>query len=180
MSAPKQRILDTAGYLFMTKGYELVGINEIIETADVARATFYHHFKSKESLCLAWLNNQRTESEANNIDTLKQCDDAAERLRKKYKRLHEHLSAYDYRGCPFSNTKVMAPESTEISTIVKEYKEMSAKFWIRLAEDAGKDETIGRALFLLYSGVTVESQNASDHHFIDTALATSLQLLGAA
>jgi len=38
----KDRILEVAGSLFMLRGYELVGVNEIIEKADVAKATFYN------------------------------------------------------------------------------------------------------------------------------------------
>jgi AcrR family transcriptional regulator len=47
MSEARQLILSTAGQLFAQRGYELVGINEIIEKSGVAKATFYAHFKSK-------------------------------------------------------------------------------------------------------------------------------------
>lgn len=51
-------ILKTASNLFYEKGYNLTGINEIIATAGIAKATLYNHFKSKEDLCIAYLKGQ--------------------------------------------------------------------------------------------------------------------------
>ena len=52
----KQNIVETASRLFYQQGYNLTGINEIIKEAGVAKATLYHHFASKEDLCLAYLD----------------------------------------------------------------------------------------------------------------------------
>src|SRR5690606_4330083 len=60
----KQRILETAGELFFQRGYSGVGINEIIEKAGTAKASFYQHYPSKESLCEAWLRSVHEQSEA--------------------------------------------------------------------------------------------------------------------
>ena len=54
-SKVKQRIIETASDLFYQQGYNLTGINEVIKEAGVAKATLYHHFASKEELCLAYL-----------------------------------------------------------------------------------------------------------------------------
>lgn len=54
----KNLIVDTASQLFYEKGYNLVGINEIIEKSGIAKATLYNHFKSKEDLCLAYLDSR--------------------------------------------------------------------------------------------------------------------------
>ena len=66
MKKPKarERILDTAAQLFQERGYSEVGINEIIDKAETAKATFYQHFPSKQSLCAEWLEevHQRSES----------------------------------------------------------------------------------------------------------------------
>jgi len=54
-SKTKTLIINTASELFYKKGYNLTGINEIIAKADIAKATLYSHFKSKEDLCIAYL-----------------------------------------------------------------------------------------------------------------------------
>ena len=51
----RQRILDSAYDLFARRGIRGVGIEEIIERADVAKATLYRHFSSKDELALAFL-----------------------------------------------------------------------------------------------------------------------------
>ncbi|MEM9143584.1 MAG: TetR/AcrR family transcriptional regulator [Bacteroidota bacterium] len=51
----RQHIIATASVLFYTQGYNQTGINEIIAKAGIAKATLYHHFKSKEDICIAHL-----------------------------------------------------------------------------------------------------------------------------
>ncbi len=46
----KKEILDVAEALFMTKGYEATGTNDILNAVGIARGTLYHHFKSKEEI----------------------------------------------------------------------------------------------------------------------------------
>jgi len=173
----RTRILATTSDLFFSRGYELVGINEIIAKAGVAKASFYHHFKSKESLCAAWLKAERDLSLTANEELLAQGFSSAEVIRAKYDRLEKHLLKYDFRGCPFSNTKVMAPDSEEIATIIKEYKRSSLAFWIKLATQAGKNEITGTSLFLLFSGATSEAQNSQELDLIKQAEAASLELM---
>jgi AcrR family transcriptional regulator len=53
--SPRDRILKTAGNLFYKEGYRAVGIDRVIAEADVAKATFYKHFPSKDDLIVAWI-----------------------------------------------------------------------------------------------------------------------------
>lgn len=46
----RQIILEHAFELFYEKGYDDTTISDIIERADVARGSFYYHFKGKEEL----------------------------------------------------------------------------------------------------------------------------------
>jgi AcrR family transcriptional regulator len=56
--AARERILNTAYELFSQRGVRNVGIDEIVEHAGVARATLYRHFKSKDELVLAFLEQR--------------------------------------------------------------------------------------------------------------------------
>ena len=51
----KDRIIETASYLFYKNGYNSTGINEIISESGIAKATLYNHFKSKQDICIAYL-----------------------------------------------------------------------------------------------------------------------------
>ena len=46
----RDEILDVAGRLFATKGYESTTINDLLDATDIARGTLYHHFTSKEQV----------------------------------------------------------------------------------------------------------------------------------
>jgi len=46
----KERILDSAARLFSLRGFDAVGIDEIMEDAGLTRGAFYHHFRSKAEL----------------------------------------------------------------------------------------------------------------------------------
>jgi AcrR family transcriptional regulator len=52
---PRERILHTAYELFSTRGVRDVGVEELIRASEVAKATFYRHFASKDDLALAFL-----------------------------------------------------------------------------------------------------------------------------
>jgi AcrR family transcriptional regulator len=58
VSEARRRILDTAYELFSHRGTTHVGVEELIERAGVAKATFYRHFPSKDDLVLAFLRQR--------------------------------------------------------------------------------------------------------------------------
>ena len=59
VSVARERILDCASDLFAHRGIHAVGVDELIEKADVARATFYRHFPSKEHLAVAFVERRQ-------------------------------------------------------------------------------------------------------------------------
>jgi AcrR family transcriptional regulator len=58
----RDRILTVAGELFYREGYRAVGVDRVISEADVAKATFYKHFPSKDDLIIAWINHAEQSS----------------------------------------------------------------------------------------------------------------------
>ena len=54
----RERILETVYRLFARRGIRAVGIDEVVSTADVAKATLYRHFPSKDDLALAFLERR--------------------------------------------------------------------------------------------------------------------------
>ena len=57
-SDPRKRILEVADRLFYAEGVRATGTEKIMSIAEVAKATFYRHFKSKDALVLAYLENR--------------------------------------------------------------------------------------------------------------------------
>jgi AcrR family transcriptional regulator len=57
-SDPRARILAAADRLFYAEGVRATGTEKIMSIAEVAKATFYRHFESKDALVLAYLENR--------------------------------------------------------------------------------------------------------------------------
>jgi AcrR family transcriptional regulator len=51
----RERILDTAYRLFSCRAVRDVGVDEVVAQAEVAKATLYRHFPSKDDLVIAFL-----------------------------------------------------------------------------------------------------------------------------
>ena len=49
-------ILDAATYLFGSKGYDLMTMNDVANAVGIAKPSLYKHFKSKEDLAAAALS----------------------------------------------------------------------------------------------------------------------------
>lgn len=181
MSDARKQILTTASELFGQRGYELVGINEIIEKSGVAKATFYAHFKSKEKLCAEWLRADAADSENANRALLRESVPALEKLTRKFDALKKYVTTCNFRGCPFSITASMLEPSSEVREIIRDYKAGSRAFWQSLALEFQPDPAAARALgdawFLLYSGAVTEAQNARNSWPVDSARETAITIM---
>ncbi|MBO9320116.1 MAG: TetR/AcrR family transcriptional regulator [Chloroflexus sp.] len=57
----RNRIIDEAARLIVTYGYDGIAMREIAEAAGLSKAGLYHHFRDKEDLLIAVLNNWANE-----------------------------------------------------------------------------------------------------------------------
>ena len=176
----KQRILDAASSLFTERGFLAVGINEIIEKSETAKASFYQHYKSKDLLCAAWLSNMHERSEANHEAIIKSERSPETKLREYFEYLKEWLLKNDFRGCPFTNTAaVLNSGNVEIRVEIERHKIFIRDFFVDLAREfatgmRGKD--LGNTWFVLYSGATTEAQNLRATWPVDSALEAAIAL----
>lgn len=53
----KQTILSAAQVLIRKKGFSAVGLNEVLQSAQVPKGSFYHYFSSKDAFGVALLDN---------------------------------------------------------------------------------------------------------------------------
>ncbi|NOX98899.1 MAG: TetR/AcrR family transcriptional regulator [Verrucomicrobia bacterium] len=163
-SNARERILETAGRLFHENGYCGVGVNQIIEEADTAKATFYQHFPSKMELCVTWLDVMHEASEEARADLLASEVDPAEKIDQYFTDLERFLEERQFRGCPFTNTSSITDACCDsIRKKIEEHKISIRDFFRDLARQFAPSESrakeIGDELFLLYSGATMEAQN---------------------
>jgi AcrR family transcriptional regulator len=104
-SGPRDRILRAAADLFGRDGVRATSVDALIESAGVARATFYRYFSSKDQLVAAWLDARAlTWLELVRRQVTAQASDPAEQLTLFFDVLAAHVAKPEFRGCAHLNT----------------------------------------------------------------------------
>jgi len=93
---PRERILEVADRLFYAEGVGATGTEKIMALAEVAKATFYRHFESKDALVLAYLENRDRAS----WDYLSHPTPAKD-LREALTKIEQLANRPDIIGCTF-------------------------------------------------------------------------------
>lgn len=121
--ATRQNILQKAFELIYTNGYQTTSVDEIIATTQVTKGAFYYHFKTKDEMGLAIINERMRptfkntfiepfQSDVNPLDTI---------YNLMYHLLMENEDLKVEYGCPASNfTQEMAPWNIEFTKALNE------------------------------------------------------------
>jgi AcrR family transcriptional regulator len=162
----RKKILDTASRLFYHQGYIATGINQIIEEADVAKASLYEHFKSKEDLLIAYLEImfEQTMSRFRHVASTKV--EAKEKISAIFEFLSDNTNSKDFHGCQFLNIAGEIPiENLRVYDIIRQQKNgIRALFAEILKSDSmGEDEVqrtegIADGIYLLFDGAIMSSK----------------------
>ncbi|MEL7001476.1 MAG: TetR/AcrR family transcriptional regulator [Bacteroidota bacterium] len=158
----KERLVETASRLFYEKGYNRTGINEILEKSEVAKASMYQHFRSKEEICLAYLRRKDEgfiSDLKNHLDTLPK---GKERIMGLFSFLKEFYHQDGFRGCWCLNTISEIPkDDKEINAEIRTQKNNFRALIYALVKENLKtknEKRLADRLYLLYEGAIIESQ----------------------
>jgi AcrR family transcriptional regulator len=153
------RILDIAYDLFSERGVRAVGIDEVIEKADVAKATLYRHFRSKDELVLAFLQRreQRWTYEWLATDATRRGSTPQEQLLAIFDVFDEWFRRDDFEGCSFINTLLEMGAGHPLGTASASHLENIRSFLRSLAAQAGitDPEAFARTWHILMKGSIV-------------------------
>ena len=122
-TTPRDRILSAASRLFAGGGIRATGVDALIASAGVAKATFYRHFPSKDDLIVAWLQDPRTRwFEGVRARAEAKAATPDEVIPAFFAALVEWLEAGDFAGCPYLNTAVeIADPDHRATPVVRAY-----------------------------------------------------------
>src|SRR5919197_4482833 len=136
---PEKRILAAAYELFGRRGVRTVGVDEIIAGADVEKATFYRHFRSKDDLILAFLERRGDLWTHGWLEkeTLTRTEDPRMRLLAIFDVMDAWFRREDFEGCPFIG--IVGHPQPDDRVRKEAVRQMGAirGFVRRLAQDAG-------------------------------------------
>ena len=103
LAPAKQRILDTADLLFYDEGIRAVGVDRLISSSSVTKATFYKHYGSKDRLIGDYVDHRHRASVDELADLVDEHVEAGAVLRALQESIAHQISSPDFRGCPFIN-----------------------------------------------------------------------------
>ena len=155
-ASARERLLAAASELFHRAGIQATGVDAIVASAGVAKATFYRHFPSKDDLVVAWLREPRTRW----LDGIRAELDAAsieptERISRFFDGVAEWLESGDFRGCPYLNTGVEITDPAHpAQRIIEAYLQEVEDYLETLLQAAGyrSSRTLAAELQTLIAG----------------------------
>lgn len=161
---PKERILEKTFTLFHRQGYNATGINQIIEEAKVAKASFYQHFKSKEDLCVAFLNQRHLFW----FEQLQKFTANEEDLKSKVLASFDFLifmnKNENFRGCSFLNIlSEIQSDNVKVLSVIQSHKTDLRKYFSEIL----KDSLVSDHVYLLFESCIIESQLFKSNELIE-------------
>ncbi|MEV4111243.1 TetR/AcrR family transcriptional regulator [Nonomuraea sp. NPDC049695] len=152
----RTRVLETATRLFYAEGVHSVGIDRIIAEAGVAKATFYHHFPSKDDLVRAYVEEQS--SLQRTLVAGMRAGSPREQLQGIFAFMCDFGAGPGYRGCPFVNTAAEYPDPAHpVRQAIADHRRWNREVYRDLlAADGHPDaERTADILLLLRDGLVV-------------------------
>jgi AcrR family transcriptional regulator len=164
MPSPRDRLLRTSTDLFARQGYNTTGINQIISEANVAKASFYKHFKSKEDLCVAFLNGRHQYWFDELIGFTGHENDPKAKVLCSFDFLIYMNEKERFRGCSFLNILSEIPTgNSKILNVIKSHKSDLRAFFFDVVNNKASADHV----YLLFESCIVESKLFASNELIE-------------
>ncbi|MEX0288154.1 MAG: TetR/AcrR family transcriptional regulator [Flavobacteriaceae bacterium] len=180
----RQHIIQTASDLFYENGFNATGINEIISKSGIAKATLYHHFKSKDDVCIAYLKYRHDTFSKSLEDFVYSRPKGKAQLLGVFDFLTTFYSDPSFNGCWCVRTVAEIPrENIEIRDEIQKQKKELQEFLTQVVQDNKPDiskvasKKIANGIYLLYEGAVSESHLHQADWPIKTAKKIGEQLI---
>jgi AcrR family transcriptional regulator len=156
-----ERILAVAYELFSKRGVRDVGVNELIERSGVAKATFYRHFPSKDSLVLAFLEQRDKQWTVNAIvsEARRRGNNPKEQLLAIFDVFGDWFLREDFEACSFINILLEMGPAHPLGQASIDYLAKIRGHIQVLAEEAGlaRPEEFARSWHILMKGSIISA-----------------------
>lgn len=184
---PRARLLTAADHLFYEEGVCSVGVDRILREADVARASLYTAYGSKDDLVRAYLQARSEGWQRTVAEVLpERWGNPRDRILGIYALMTEWFATPGYHGCPFINASAEAAANDAVEAVRDRHRAWVRELFTDLARQAGASNpaALSAQLVLLYDGSMVGAQldhsdapgraaRAAAAALVDTAVTTA-------
>lgn len=101
--SPRSRLLESATRLFTTEGIRVIGIDRILREADVAKASLYSLFGSKDALVIAYVEALDEDYRADWHKRTEDATDPESKILAFFDKAIEEQPSMEFRGSHFLN-----------------------------------------------------------------------------
>ena len=184
----RDHLVDTALKLFCRQGIRATGIDTVLSESGVAKKTLYNHFKSKDELVIAALQQRDRDF----LDTMRAGiarlapsqpgDSRMHRPLAFFEALGEWIEGDNFYGCTFINASAEYPRQEDpVHVACASHKNLVVQFIEELLGDMNLEDShlVARQLALLADGAIVTAHTGGDRRSADCARQTARQLLEA-
>jgi AcrR family transcriptional regulator len=158
----RTRIVVTASRLFYTQGYNSTGINQVIKEAEVAKASLYQYFPSKEDLLIEYLKETAVTTNEMLRSVCDKYKTPPEKVMGLFDFLLQFMKQSEFKGCNFLNVAAELPEGHPvIRALIKKQKNQTRGLFAEIMKPVGK-EKLADELYLLFDAALVSSKVYGD------------------
>ena len=168
----KEKILQKVSILFYTKGYTNTGIDQITKEIGITKPTLYHHFDSKNTLGLVYLEKKEESLFTLLTSLLKKSHTFGDYLNhwaNTYLLLSKRKQFY---GCPFTAfASEMKPEDRplfeeKLRTIEKDWLSFQETAYLKFYPNAKNGKEIASKILILHTGCVMLYRASLDIKYI--------------
>lgn len=109
--SPRERLLASATNLFTTEGIRVIGIDRILREADVAKASLYSLFGSKDALVVAYVEQTDQKWRADWAERTKEMSNPKDKILAFFDQCIEEEQEKNFRGSHFLNAATEYPRA---------------------------------------------------------------------
>ncbi|MGY3025032.1 TetR/AcrR family transcriptional repressor of nem operon [Pseudomonas lurida] len=186
----KQTILDTAQRIVGRKGFSAVGLNEILQAAEVPKGSFYHYFNSKDAFGVVLLDHYFDHY----VHGMQQLFDAPGLTQHAKLMRYWHCWIDNQTGCSDAGKCLAVKLGAEVSDLSEPMRlalqrgtARTIGLLAKALQQGGEDgsvvitqhpESLAQRLYALWLGTSVMSKITRTAAPFDEALGLTRQLLG--
>ncbi len=178
-----ERIMQTAARLFYTQGYNLTGINQLIDEAGIAKPSLYNNYRSKSDVLLAYLDRQALTL----FDALEDHLNKILGARNKIIGIFEYSIARNrvgnFGGCPFLkiNAEVASSEKEvldRVQVIKSRFRNLIFQLVTQLEDKKGfSEKALADMLYFMLEGSRASASITKQIADMESALATIQKII---
>ena len=155
----RERLLAAADELFYEEGFNLVGIDRVIERAGVAKASLYDCFGSKEELIRSYLQERHAARQLRIRERLARHTTPREKILAVFDLMAETVAKPNFRGCAFARASAEARPGSSVKAICDESRAWNLALFADLAAQAGAadPDRVAQQIRVLYDGAMLSA-----------------------